>query len=245
MASVGGNDTTPRLLPGLAVRDYVPFHEFDYFYYRPSGSSSNDNLRVMVSSLQGDVDVFISASWDTRPRFSEEDDDVISFVLRSAEIGSENMLISRHVLDDLCAARAEECYIVIGVYGAYDGHGVGSTYRIELSLQDSTVLLASGESVQSQLESRATDYYKYTVTQPGMDVVIAVTALSGDPDMFVGVEPIHHPSYLNYTWMTVSAYMSLTVICAIYIVSDGHLVVVIASHCDDIVCRRRTGEQTL
>lgn len=180
----------------------MPFHEFDYFYYRPTSDNSN-NLRIIVSSLQGDVDVFVSASWSTRPTYSQTEQQVVSYVLHSAEIGGENLLITKNDIASMCEGRGDECYIVIGVYGAYDGHGVGSGYRIELSLQDATVTLSSGQSVQSRLADHATDYYKYTVTSSDKDVVISVTALSGDPDVFVGVEPIHHPSYTNYTWMTV------------------------------------------
>jgi hypothetical protein len=186
------------------VREYVAYNEFDYFYYRPNIASPNDNVRVVVSSVQGDVDVFVSASWGTRPQYNERTEQVYSYVLRSAEIGGENLLISRNDIHEMCKNRGDECYIIIGVFGAYDGNGVGSSYRIELSLQESTITLSSGVSVQSKLDDHASDFFKYTVTAPDKDVVISVTPLSGDPDVFVGVDPIRHPSYTNYTWMTVS-----------------------------------------
>mmetsp|Transcript_3149 Transcript_3149/g.4876 ORF Transcript_3149/g.4876 Transcript_3149/m.4876 type:complete len:2519 (-) Transcript_3149:278-7834(-) len=203
MASITGNVTAQRLIPGTVVNDAVGFHEFDYFFYRPQNANDkSNNLEITLTALQGDVDVYVSPSWERRPFYSPSTDEVMSFALRSAEIGNDNLLIRRSDMRDMCGNHDPDCYIIIGVYGSYDGGGVGSTYRLELTLQDTTRTLSSGVAVRSHLDQHEIDYYKYTVTAPDKDVVIVVTPFSGDPDMFVSLAPNRHPSYANYTWMT-------------------------------------------
>ena len=44
-------------------------------------------------------------------------------------------------------------------------------------------------------------YYSYSVASPGVDVVLAVTPLYGDPDLYVSLGPNYFPSRTNYTWI--------------------------------------------
>jgi hypothetical protein len=39
------------------------------------------------------------------------------------------------------------------------------------------------------------------VASPGVDVVLAVTPLYGDPDLYVSLAPNYFPSRTNYTWI--------------------------------------------
>jgi len=211
MASLITNTSIPRLYAGISMTKSVKFHEFNYYYYSPPTDFSQ-NLNILVTANRGDVDVFVSASWADRPYYSELTGAPVSFAMRSAITGSGNIAIKHTELEELCiqnAAKdrsahrfnAEDCYIIVGVFGAYDSDDSESSYRIEVSTQDSTTTLRSGVAIRSNLYQQTIDYYKYTVTTPDVDIVVSITPFYGDPDMFMAFSPVTHPNPDNYTWM--------------------------------------------
>jgi hypothetical protein len=96
------------------------------------------------------------------------------------------------------------CYLIIGVFGPSDSGGVAASFSLVLTITDSIVTLSEGVPVRGSVDKFDYAYYKYTLTTPSTDVVISVTPFSGDPDMFVSVSPLRHPTTSNYTWLTVS-----------------------------------------
>ena len=210
MASVITNTSVPRLYAGTALSRAVKYHAFDYFFYSPP-SDFAQNINILVTTIRGDVDVFVSASWADRPYFSEVTGAPVSYSLRNAETGSGNIAISHKILKELCVENAEkdrsadrlyseDCYIIVGVIGTYDSE-LESSYRIEISSQDSTTTLSSGVAIRSSLPEQTIDYYKYSVTAPDKDVVVSITPFYGDPDMFMAFAPNVHPNPDNYTWI--------------------------------------------
>jgi hypothetical protein len=211
MASVITNTSVPQLYAGIAMSKTVKYHDFDYFYYSPPVDFAQ-NLNILVTALRGDVDVFVSASWADRPYYSELSGTPVSYAMRSAASGSGNIAIRHTDLEELCIQNAEKdqsadrlnaehCYIIVGVFGAYHSLNSDSSYRIELSTEDSTTTLSSGVAIRSNLFQRTIDYYKYSVTTPDTDVIVSITPFFGDPDMFMAFSPIIHPNPDNYTWM--------------------------------------------
>jgi hypothetical protein len=211
MASVISNTSVPRLYAGISMSKTVKFHDFNYFYYSPPADFSQ-NLNILVTPSRGDVDVFVSASWADRPYYSELSGEPVSFSIRSSVTGSGNIAIKHTELEELCLLNAEkdrsanrlnaeDCYIIVGVFGSYDSDQSDSSYRIEVSTQDSTTTLSSGVAIRSNLYKQTIDYYKYTVTTPDVDIIVSITPFYGDPDMFMAFEPIIHPNPNNYTWM--------------------------------------------
>jgi hypothetical protein len=59
----------------------------------------------------------------------------------------------------------------------------GSIARFSLVevLEDATIPLTDGVPLQGVVENRSSQYYKYTVVKPGVDVIISLTSLNGDP----------------------------------------------------------------
>ena len=211
MASVISNTSVPRLYAGTAMSRAVKFQDFDYYYYAPPEDFSQ-NLNILVTATRGEVAVFVSASWADRPYYSEVSGSPVSYVMRSATTGAGNIAINHKELEELCIQNAgkdasvdrlnaEDCYIIVGVFGTYDSVDSDSSYRIEVSTQDSTTTLSSGVAIRSNLLQQTIDYYRYSVTTPDTDVVVSITPFYGDPDMFMAFSPIIHPNPDNYTWM--------------------------------------------
>lgn len=110
--------------------------------------------------------------------------------------------------DDLITGGHEECYIIVAIFGTYDPSGAsaggtgggGSRYSLLASFSSAITPLMSGVPVRSAVGSDRYEYFKFTLLQPRTDVMFAVTALSGDPDMYIGLSPLVHPTRFNNTW---------------------------------------------
>lgn len=44
----------------------------------------------------------------------------------------------------------------------------------------------------------------YYFVSPKQDLVISVTPYNGDPDLYISLRPVTHPSRTNYTWVKAS-----------------------------------------
>lgn len=189
------------LLPGVGVAGSVSYNKFNYYYIR-IGESSGD-LNIIASVNSGDVDLYISSSWEERPVLNKKGD-VISYSVKSSAIGAEDLSIPHNEIASLCLHKYS-CYLIVGVLGAfYDGHDKNtvSEYRLMQSIGITSITLSSGVSQRGHVDARFSQFYMYTVTDLSFDVVISATTFYGDPDMYISAWPNTYPSGHNYTWMT-------------------------------------------
>lgn len=195
------NSTVPELMFGMTISEFVPYLEMDYFAIFPN--SKFDDIQITATVMRGDVDIYISDSWENRPVYSYARQAVVSYQFRSNAAGSEAVFLRHDLIRSLCSAEYHgQCYFIVAVFGAYEGQGAGSSYRIVASTHDSTVELTDGVPHRSHIGSGASDSYKYTVVDSHSDIVISVTPFYGDPDIFVGLAPNYHPGLDDYTWMS-------------------------------------------
>ena len=193
---------------------------------------------MTVSIFQGDVDLYISNSWASRPvlgyRADIDSSVVVSFNFSSTGVGTagEDILVPKSAVQQLCASRGSYCYLLIGVFGA-PGSAVGlnsdpgsvqrfnqsegevqwfqirssaadSSYSILVTSKASIVTLINGIPVRGKVAQEAAQYYMFTMTSPKTDLVISVTPLYGDPDLYVSFYPVTHPTRSNYSYAAAS-----------------------------------------
>ena len=175
-ASLVNSTAVPLLIPGFSHAGILATHSFDYFFLRPGATF--EDIRLLATVLQGDVDVYVSASWDKRPQYSATVGRVQSYLLSSAKFGSEDMILSHDWVQDVCDKR-DSCYLIIGVMGTVSS----SRYNILSSSQDATLQLSAGVPRHSHVNQGRLEYFKFTLSQPDLDVIVSVTPISGDPGM--------------------------------------------------------------
>lgn len=169
------NDTSASLLtPGHAHSSTLTARSFDYYFARPA--SSYEDVRLLASVIQGDVDIYVSASWDKRPQIDPATGVVASYLLSSAASGSEDMTLSHAWVQDICAKR-DSCYLIIGAFCVWGD----CRYSIQTSVKDATLQLSAGVPRRSHVSAGRVEYFKFTLSQPDLDVVVSVTPISGDP----------------------------------------------------------------
>lgn len=177
-AEVVSESSVSQLIPSVPSSGTVGSGKLNYYYFPAQGISTTDQveLRVMLTVLQGDADIYLGSTWEARPVVDHGQ--VSSYMLRSANIGNDDMLIPRPVLQDICANRVSTCYLIIAVFGA---DASASPYTLSLGYLDSTVSLVNGIPRSGNLKPRRSDYYVFQLLQQGVDVQISLTALAGDP----------------------------------------------------------------
>ena len=188
---------------------------------------------MIATILRGDVDLYISNTWATRPVLapghSINSPVVTSFNYSSTGVGTagEEILVPKSAIARMCASRGPYCYLLVGVYGSHgeetmsdsgsihtDNHrvqragaGAGvadSSYSILVTSTESIIALVNGMPVKGRVVLGAAQYYMYRMISPKKDLVISVTPLYGDPDLYVSFFPVTHPSRSNYTYVAAS-----------------------------------------
>ena len=94
------NDSNiPLLVPSTPYSGTVSYHAMDYYYLRPT--LDYNNIRLMVTTLQGDVDIYISSSWEERPYYFPGHG-VASYKFSSTKIGDDEVVLTHDNILDLC-----------------------------------------------------------------------------------------------------------------------------------------------
>eukprot|EP01038_Epipyxis_sp_PR26KG_P008213 gene8213-11113_t len=193
LAIMVSNSTIPLLTTTQTLSGLVPNRQMNYYYFYPA--ALYQDLRFTATVTQGDVDLYVSATWDTKP-YVDKSGNVKSYVAKSATIGSENFVLSHDSIQKVCAKR-DQCYLILAVCGVYVS-STSSSYLLSLSTQDSTVTLLNGIPTRSHVSSGQYQYFKYSYVQPNIDLFVSVTPIYGDPDVYIGLG--FYPTRNNYTW---------------------------------------------
>ena len=156
---------------------------------------------------------------------------VINFNYSSNSVGTatEEIIVPWTAISTLCKNREKNCYLLIGVYGsdsqasasqssvsviggAVSRLGGGgfvsdteSAFMIQVSYGNSIITLVNGIPVKGHCNPYAGQYYQYTVSEPKTDLVISVSPLVGDPDLYVSFYPLTHPNRTHYSFIAASS----------------------------------------
>lgn len=176
MASILEEPIVPLLHPGIAIpTKQILTQSIDYYFIRPA--PTYDNMHILTSVLSGHIDIYISASWDSKPFLDSSNTMIQSYLLKKINIRNGDILLRNDWFAKNCMNRMD-CYFIIAVINIYES---SSQYSIQVSLEDSAILLTTGIPRISHVDAKHFQYFIYSLTQPGLDVTIAVTPIKGDP----------------------------------------------------------------
>jgi hypothetical protein len=201
-AQIVNNASVGVLGIGQSISGMAESGEVRYFYIRPS--NLYNDIELTLSLFYGDVDLYVSSTWDQRPRLVNSR--MQSYDMKSALVGNDDVVISHRYIETHCGRQLRDCYFIIAVYAVYGSPAspVDSSYLLTARLQESIVTLMNGVPMRGSIGSGNTDYYKFTLLQKDVDVSFSVSAMYGDPDLFIGMGSIHHPRIGNATWSQMS-----------------------------------------
>lgn len=178
-AQIMNNASVSILTPNHAASGTISCGTIDYYYLRPS--TTFEDVEVLVTLLFGDVDLYVSSSWDSRPRLVNGR--MQSYDFKSDVVGSDDIVISHQYIQQHCNEAPKDCYVIVAVYAVYgtvEGN-TQSSYTLIERTHDSIITLTNGVPRRGQVGAGNIDYYKFSLLQKEVDVTISVSALSGDP----------------------------------------------------------------
>jgi len=184
LVDLSGVDPTNGL--STALFDGVPqtgllTNPNDMHYYTFTLGATG-NLSVTVTPLYGDPDVYIVDD-GTTPGPQQTGGWV------SMNWGRDSITVPR------CGdGRTATCSYTIGV-NAY----THTLYTILAGTSSAASLLQSGRPVQGFVDGDAWQYYRFECTRSDVPLVLSLSALSGDPDLFVSMTN-PRPSYYDFDW---------------------------------------------
>ncbi len=203
LVTTDASSSMPRLLPGVLVPGVVKQNSMAYFQLR-LGGSEYQNVELSLTVTSGEVDVYVSESFEGKPVVDKATGLVSSYKLSSTHEGDDRLTIKHSDLGECgqaggvdSAAGSQQCYVIVGVVGRRFAQ---STFRLLATTQDATVTLHDGMAVRDVVPAKSYRYFRMIVVNPALDLTITATPFGGDPDLYIGVPPNTHPTKSNYTW---------------------------------------------
>lgn len=189
------------------------------YYSVRMGSTTYEDMDILLSSRSGEVDLYLSTDWDARPKLDPATGEVTGALLSSTEDGDDRLHV-KHGRFPACDKAAAGCYYILGVLGRRAGE---NSFSVVASQVDATVMLQEGVAVRdvvgdkvrtsidlidsirwcrvwfrcgslfphpkSQSHPQNYLWYRFVVMDVDTDLSISVTPFSGDPDVYVGFNP--------------------------------------------------------
>jgi hypothetical protein len=168
-------DGTPQT--GLISQDGA----MHYYTFFKSAQTPASDLTISVTPIYGDPDLYVS---------TQDLPTVESYTWSSGQWGRDSLTISA-TDPDFC----QDCMYLIGVR-AYSH----TLYSIVASSETGTTRLQFGIPAQGTVQEGNYQYYSFTVLDPTQAIVISLTSLTGDPDLFVS--DTARPTEDNYRWVS-------------------------------------------
>jgi len=166
----------PLVLDTPVTTTVAQGHTNTYTYHHVEGGDSA--LTIAITPTFGDPDLYVSLGSNLAETLARQ-----SFDKFEESPGDDVMLL--HV-------EPAKPFVVIVVEGAD-----ASEYTMVISTDQSLIPLSNGRSVRYEAAADAYRFFSVTVDAPG-DVRFAVTPLTGDPDLFVALNP--RPTETNAVW---------------------------------------------
>jgi hypothetical protein len=203
-----------------ALQDGVPqvghADKSEMIYYSFGAFRGHDEFTVSVTPTIGTVTLFMSSNGEyPEPHNTDTYQWESNFynAIKTIQVFSD---------DDLACPQDGDCEYIIGVYGF-----TNSSYSIVAQTAAATVVLQNGVAQLDNVQTGAYEYFSFEVNEPNMNLTITVTALNGDPDLYVSTTTAR-PTNTDYEydsihWGTDSVHLDNAAVGTYYIGVHGFL----------------------
>eukprot|EP00499_Haloplacidia_sp_CaronLabIsolate_P003203 CAMPEP_0196770370 /NCGR_PEP_ID=MMETSP1104-20130614/1097_1 /TAXON_ID=33652 /ORGANISM="Cafeteria sp., Strain Caron Lab Isolate" /LENGTH=2418 /DNA_ID=CAMNT_0042140481 /DNA_START=96 /DNA_END=7352 /DNA_ORIENTATION=+ len=205
-ASIAGDDVIRWLVPGVPVTGTVEPEVFDYYEFMPNAQERD--IVFTASAASGSVDLFVSRSsfWAQQPvvptfhcQSGGTSSSCYQYAVQNAtwdSLGSYGRDTVRISGSELSAGE----FLVVGVLGVpWMWPRLGANYTLVATTSAGTTLLREGVPIRGSVARGEYTDYRFEVTAYRKVVRVQVTALSGDPDLYVGYQPNPRRGAANFT----------------------------------------------
>jgi hypothetical protein len=143
-------------------------------YYRTQLDASATDLTISLTPLSGNVEIFVNYGIDGNVSQPTRQ----NAMKRSTEWFSGGALVFPDNTNSLCVSPG--CVYIVGVFG-----DTASNFSLVATSSTQSQMLQNGIPVRNWANQGSYQYFSFEVTAVGMDLAVLVTALSGDPDLYL------------------------------------------------------------
>ena len=189
MSTNHDQSTRTTLVDGLNSLGYADTDESKLYTFHIAQSIDNQQTQLTITATpkSGDIDLFVLRDTHTVPAVIPSAD---LYDWKSTQWGRDSI-----VINDVCSSSSGCDYII--ACKAYSK----SLFTVSATLHTSMTQLISGVSHRDTVEGRTYRYYYFVVDRSDSELVISVTAVSGDPDLYVSTnEANQHPTSDTYDY---------------------------------------------
>ena len=156
--------------------------------------ANSDNITITLSPSFGDPDMYVTLDGMT-PNAS-----YFAYKATGAS-GVDAITITPSGAGCAAGRTPSQCYCAhCNINIAVVSFSARSSYTIIVSTGETTTVLQDGVPFRASVTLYTYSYFKFYVPDPGSSVRVAVTAMSGDPDLTVAMTP--NPTLGNGTWVS-------------------------------------------
>ena len=176
-------------------------NSFQWYYIRPG--SEYEDIVITTTALSGEVSIYVCKDIEERAYYNEETNQIENYLIKSTNNVNNNnvntLLFSHNSIEYNCYYRIS-CYYLIGIYSNYISD-VNTNYQLFYTLKDSIININTGIPMSGIVHSKTYQYYSYIMTSNTADLIIILTSLTGDCDLFLSTTN-KHPVISNFTWIS-------------------------------------------
>ena len=169
--------STVTLLPGIPMRDTLVHNAFDYYKFTVDQTVA---FSLVLTPQSGDPDMYVA--WSNSSTFRPSSANAI---WASTNVGLD--VITIHPDDP----RAAPCYAGNSFCNYYIGvtsYTLNASYSLVAYLEDSDpVTLVDGQPQTGQVPQGITQQYVFFAAPGFSTLVVTVTPVIGDPDLYIGI----------------------------------------------------------
>ena len=181
------------LLEGNVQLDTLNSTQWNYYYASLKNSKS---IELLLQSVEGDSDLYmdiVDFSDQTNPKNWPKPNKNSQFHSLSA-VNDDRISVSN--LTEYCKS---SCGMIAGVLCLSSN----CRYRISYT-QSKYISVADNQPIQGYVSAREFTYYTFYNPNSEANILIVLTTLAGDPDLYVSYESV--PSLQSFDWKQTSSY---------------------------------------
>ncbi|OMJ88503.1 hypothetical protein SteCoe_9537 [Stentor coeruleus] len=200
--SVPGKNSTIQIYPGHPQKDTI-FNDPDrnyriYFFPIHFTEETKQNIIITLSAITGNFSLYVAnqlsnLDWKKEIFYYNWRNDVTNY--------SDPYYIINISPDDIWY-KLDSTYLILVMGESYLADNT-STYVVGFTCGDANMILNEDVPITGVVMQNEYNYYTFPIHYKHEDVTISITALTGDPDMYISVDPLNpNPTYLEYDFIS-------------------------------------------
>lgn len=159
---------------------------FKYFALTPGADSTMTSLTISLTPQNGNPSLYVSTREQPTAQAGHYQQRIVGQY-------SGAFLVLTSSSPAWCVSTSSDgCIYYVGVYGETD-----SNFTLSMSSSGSSYMLQNGRPIREFLTTNTMDYFAFDVSNPNYNLLVSVTPITGDPDLFMSVTN-PRPNMTNY-----------------------------------------------